>query len=47
LEIPGFVERLATELRLPLEHAAVEVADEQGSPALLTVAAGLAVEARP
>jgi type IV pilus assembly protein PilM len=47
VEIPGFVERLAAELRLPLEHAAVEVADEQGSPALLTVAAGLAVEARP
>jgi type IV pilus assembly protein PilM len=47
VEIPGFVERLATELRLPLEHAAVEVAEEQGSPALLTVAAGLAVEARP
>jgi type IV pilus assembly protein PilM len=47
VEIPGFVEQLATELRLPLEHAAVEVADEQGSPALLTVAAGLAVEARP
>jgi type IV pilus assembly protein PilM len=47
VEIPGFVERLSTELRLPLEHAAVEVAEEQGSPALLTVAAGLAVEARP
>jgi type IV pilus assembly protein PilM len=47
VEIPGFVERLSTELRLPLEHAAVEVADDQGSPALLTVAAGLAVEARP
>jgi type IV pilus assembly protein PilM len=47
VEIPGLVERLATELRLPLEHAAVDVADEQGSPALLTVAAGLAVEARP
>jgi len=47
VEIPGFIERLAAELRLPLEHAAVEVADDQGSPALLTVAAGLAVEARP
>jgi len=47
VEIPGFVEQLSAELRLPLEHAAVDVADEQGSPALLTIAAGLAVEARP
>jgi type IV pilus assembly protein PilM len=47
VEIPGFVERLSAELRLPLEHAAVEVAEDQGSPALLTVAAGLALEARP
>jgi type IV pilus assembly protein PilM len=48
IEIPGFVERLSAELRLPLEHAAVEVdGADQPSPALLTIAAGLAVEARP
>jgi type IV pilus assembly protein PilM len=47
VEIPGFVEKLANELRLPLQHAAVAVEDEQGSAALLTVAAGLAVESRP
>jgi type IV pilus assembly protein PilM len=47
VEIPGFVEKLAEELRLPLQHAAVAVEDEQGSAALLTVAAGLAVESRP
>jgi type IV pilus assembly protein PilM len=46
-EIPGFVEQLSSELRLPLEHAAVQVEGEQPSAALLTVAAGLAVEARP
>jgi type IV pilus assembly protein PilM len=47
VEIPGFVEKLSSELRLPLEHAAVHVEGEQPSAALLTVAAGLAVEARP
>jgi type IV pilus assembly protein PilM len=47
VEIPGFVERLSTALRLPLEPAAVEVAEDLPSAALLTVAAGLAVEARP
>ena len=47
VEIPGFVEKLSAELRLPLEHAAVQVEGEQPSAALLTVAAGLAVEARP
>jgi type IV pilus assembly protein PilM len=47
VEIPGFVEKLAEELRLPLQHAAVAVEGEQGSAALLTVAAGLAVETRP
>jgi type IV pilus assembly protein PilM len=47
VEIPGFVEKLAHELRLPLQHAAVAVEDEQGSAAHLTVAAGLAVESRP
>jgi type IV pilus assembly protein PilM len=46
VEIPGFVERLSTELRLPLEPAAVEVAEGQPSAPLLTVAAGLAVESR-
>jgi type IV pilus assembly protein PilM len=47
VEIPGFVEQLSSELRLPLEHAVVAVEGEQPSAALLTVAAGLAVEARP
>ena len=46
VEIPGLVEQLAAELRLPLEHAAVGVEGEQPSPALLTVAAGLAIDAR-
>jgi len=47
IEIPGFTERLSDELQLPLHHAAVEVAHDGPSPALLTVAAGLAIEARP
>jgi type IV pilus assembly protein PilM len=42
--IPGFVEALAEQLRLPLEAAVVATDDEEADAARLTVAAGLAVE---
>ena len=45
--VPGFAERLAELLRLPVEPAAVAVAADQpdADPGRLTVAAGLALEA--
>ncbi|MDP9135873.1 MAG: pilus assembly protein PilM [Actinomycetota bacterium] len=42
--IPGFVEALAEQLRLPLEAAVVGTVDETADTGRLTVAAGLAVE---
>ena len=42
--IPGFVESLADQLRLPLEPALVSSEDEEADLGRLTVAAGLAVE---
>jgi type IV pilus assembly protein PilM len=42
--IPGFVEALAEQLRLPLEAAVVATDDEEADAGRLTVAAGLAVE---
>ena len=42
--IPGFVESLSTQLRLPLEPAVVASQDEDADLGRLTVAAGLAVE---
>lgn len=43
--IPGFVESLSEQLRLPLEAALVPSQDADADQARLTVAAGLAVEA--
>jgi len=43
--IPGFVESLSEQLRLPLEAAVVPSQDADADQARLTVAAGLAVEA--
>jgi type IV pilus assembly protein PilM len=43
--IPGFVESLSEQLRLPLEAAIVPSQDGDDDLAQLTVAAGLAVEA--
>ena len=42
--IPGFVEALSEQLRLPLEAAVVGTVDESADTSRLTVAAGLAVE---
>jgi type IV pilus assembly protein PilM len=42
--IPGFVESLSEQLRLPLEAAVVASQDEEADLGRLTVAAGLAVE---
>ena len=42
--IPGFVEALSTQLRLPLEPAVVGSSDDEADLGSLTVAAGLAVE---
>ena len=42
--IPGFVEALSEQLRLPLESAVVATDDEGADVGRLTVAAGLAVE---
>ena len=42
--IPGFVEHLSEQLRLPLESAVVASEDEEADLGRLTVAAGLAVE---
>ena len=42
--IPGFVEALSEQLRLPLESAVVASQDEDADLGRLTVAAGLAVE---
>ena len=42
--IPGFVETLSEQLKLPLEAAVVAAEDEDADLARLTVAAGLAVE---
>jgi type IV pilus assembly protein PilM len=42
--IPGFVETLSDQLRLPLEIGVVPTEDEAADAARLTVAAGLAVE---
>jgi type IV pilus assembly protein PilM len=42
--IPGFVEALSEQLRLPLEPAVVASEDEEADLARLTVAAGLAVD---
>jgi type IV pilus assembly protein PilM len=42
--IPGFVEALSEQLRLPLEAAVVRSDDEEADLGRLTVAAGLAVE---
>jgi type IV pilus assembly protein PilM len=42
--IPGLVERLSEQLKLPLEPALVGAADEEADRGRLTVAAGLAVE---
>jgi type IV pilus assembly protein PilM len=42
--IPGFVEHLSEQLRLPLESAVVASQDEEADLGRLTVAAGLAVE---
>ena len=42
--IPGFVESLSEQLRLPLEPAVVSSQDEDADLGRLTVAAGLAVE---
>ncbi len=42
--IPGFVESLSDQLRLPLEPAVVSSEDEEADLGRLTVAAGLAVE---
>jgi type IV pilus assembly protein PilM len=42
--IPGFVESLSEQLRLPLEPAVVASEDEDADLGRLTVAAGLAVE---
>ena len=42
--IPGFVESLSEQLRLPLESAVVASQDEEADLGRLTVAAGLAVE---
>jgi type IV pilus assembly protein PilM len=44
--IPGFVERLSEQLRLPLEARTV-AAPEEADAGRLTVAAGLAVAERP
>jgi type IV pilus assembly protein PilM len=46
IAIPGFVERLSQQLRLPLEPAVLPVADGVESSARLAVAAGLGVEER-
>jgi type IV pilus assembly protein PilM len=47
LAIPGFTEKLAEQLKLPVEPAFVMVdGDDQADPARLAVAAGLAVEDR-
>ena len=45
VDIPGFVESLSDQLRLPLRPAVVGSADESADLGRLTVAAGLAVEA--
>jgi type IV pilus assembly protein PilM len=42
--IPGFVEALAEQLRLPLEAGVVATDDEEADAGRLTVAAGLAVD---
>ena len=42
--IPGLAERLAEQLKLPMEPALVAAADEEADRGRLTVAAGLAVE---
>jgi type IV pilus assembly protein PilM len=42
--IPGFVEALSEQLRLPLSPAVVATEDEDADVGRLTVAAGLAVE---
>jgi type IV pilus assembly protein PilM len=42
--IPGFVEALSEQLRLPLAPAVVGSTDEEADLGRLTVAAGLAVE---
>ena len=44
VSIPGFVEHLSEQLRLPLESAVVASQDEDADLGRLTVAAGLAVE---
>ena len=44
LAIPGFVERLSEQLKLPLEPAVVAAEDEAADLSRLTVAAGLAVD---
>jgi type IV pilus assembly protein PilM len=46
ITIPGFVERLSEQLRLPLEARSVEAVDDTDA-GRLTVAAGLAVAERP
>jgi type IV pilus assembly protein PilM len=45
VDIPGFVESLSDQLRLPLRPAVVGSADDSADLGRLTVAAGLAVEA--
>ena len=45
VEIPGFVDALSEQLRLPLEAAVVDSDDAEADLGRLTVVAGLAVEA--
>lgn len=47
IEVPGFVERLAALLDMPVEAATVGSDDSALDAGRLTIAAGLAVEARP
>ena len=42
--VPGFVEALSEQLRLPLSPAVVATEDEEADLGRLTVAAGLAVD---
>ena len=44
LAIPGFVEALSEQLKLPLEAAVVAAEDADADAARLTVAAGLAID---
>jgi type IV pilus assembly protein PilM len=47
VEVDGLAERLAELLRLPVDAASVQAADDQPDLGRLTVAAGLAVAERP